>query len=273
MTTLRTEALILRAVDFRESDRILHLLLPGFGRMAVIARGARRSIKRFAGTLDLFNHLRVQIDQRRSSNMGRLDQAQLVRGFAALRVDPVRFAMGCYLLELLDRLAPEGGSPDDMRRLFDFALQALESVSARRPDQQLRTILELRALAALGLRPELARCVRCGAGLGAGAEVDFHVAEGGPVCGRCAARLTGLLRIHLGTLRALEQGLRLDLERLDRLILAPGALEEARSLVDRFQRFHVGVELRSQRFLEQMLPARGALGPLSAVHGRSGPPS
>lgn len=253
MATLRTEALILRSVDFAESDRILHLLIPGSGRMTVIARGARRSVKRFAGTLDLFNQLRVQIERRRSSGMSRLDSAQLTQSFAPLRTDPTRFAMGCYLLELLDRLAPEGGSPQDMRRLFDFALSALETVAARRPDARLRIILELRALAALGLTPELRHCVRCGRGLDAGAEVDFHVAEGGPLCGGCAARLTGLLRLHLGTLRALEQSLRLELEQLDRLVLPPAALEEARQLIARFQRFHLGLELRSERFLEQMI--------------------
>jgi recombinational DNA repair protein (RecF pathway) len=86
------------------------------------------------------------------------------------------------------------------------------------------------------------------------------VAEGGPLCGPCAARLTGLLRVHLGTLRALERGLRLGSERLDRLVLPPRALLEARRLVAQFQRFHLGFELRSERFLEQMLSAASAPG-------------
>jgi recombinational DNA repair protein (RecF pathway) len=83
--------------------------------------------------------------------------------------------------------------------------------------------------------------------------VDFHVADGGPVCGSCATRLEGLLRVHVGTLRALDQGLRFDLEQLDRLVLSSRALEEAQRLLVRFRCFHVGVELRSQRFLDQIL--------------------
>ena len=61
------------------------------------------------------------------------------------------------------------------------------------------------------------------------------------------------MRVHRGTLRTLEQGLLWDLSRLDRLLLPPRALEEARQLVGRFQRFHLGVELTSERFLEEML--------------------
>jgi hypothetical protein len=59
--------------------------------------------------------------------------------------------------------------------------------------------------------------------------------------------------VHVGTLRALDRALALDASRLDRLVLSARAIEEARSLVGRFQRFHVGVELRSQRFLDRML--------------------
>lgn len=260
MTTLKSEALVLRSVDFSEADRILHLLVPELGRIAVIAKHARRSVKRFAGTLDLFNHLRVEIAQRRPSTLHRLDRSQLIQGFAPLRRDPARFALGCYLLEMLDRMAPEGGSRGDMQRLFRFALEALAWLSDREPGEQVRTFLELRALDALGLRPELRRCVRCGREPGAGGLVDFHVPDGGPLCGACATGQEGLLRVQRGTLRALERGLGWELERLDRLVLSPSALAEARRLLVRFQRFHLGVELSSERFVREMLSPREVSG-------------
>jgi DNA repair protein RecO (recombination protein O) len=256
---LDTEALILRSVDFGESDRILHLLVPEAGRLTAIAKGARRSMRRFAGTLDLFNHLRVRIAWQRPGRMSRLDQARLLRGFAPLRSDAARFALGCYLLELLDRLAPEGAERAEAARLFAFALSALEWIAARPPTPELRVWLELRALDALGLRPELRACVRCGREPGPRDASLFHVAEGGPLCGACAAPHEALLRIERGTLRALEQGLRLPAATLDRLVLPARARAEAEDLLLRFSRFHVGVELASERFLREMLPpANGA---------------
>ena len=249
--TEHTHALILRAVDVGESDRIVHLLVPEHGRVTAVAKGARRSTKRFSGTLDLFNHLRVSLHRRRGSAIGRLEQAVLVRHFAPLRSDPARFALACYLLELLDRLAPEGGARRDMHRLFRFALDSFEAISTHHPDLALRTILELRALDALGVRPELRRCVGCGREL-EDESVGFHVADGGPVCGACAVRRTGLVPVHLGTLRALERALALEVAQLDRLILSERALREARQVVGRFQRYHVGVEIRSERFLDRM---------------------
>ncbi len=249
----QTEALVLRSLPFGESDLILHLLLPRSGRLTAIAKGARRSVKRFSGTLDLFQHLRVTVDRRRRGSMARLDQATLLLNFDALRVDPARFALGCFLLELLDRLAPEGAAPADAKRLFDFALAALALIAERPVDPVLRTLLQLRALEALGLRPELRHCVRCGSEELGGPAVGFHVPDGGPVCPRCIREGEGLLEVQLGTLRALGQGMRFDLAQLHRLSLGPAMLAEARLLVRRFERFHVGVELRSERFLEEML--------------------
>jgi DNA repair protein RecO (recombination protein O) len=125
-------------------------------------------------------------------------------------------------------------------------------------DARLRTLLELRALEALGLCPELRRCVRCGEDVGVRAgDVRFRVADGGPVCASCAPAAEGLLPVQLGTLRSLEQGLHFELDHLHRLVLSPEILAEARGLVTRFQRFHVGVELRSERFLDEVLSSAG----------------
>jgi len=255
--TLRTEALVLRAVALGESDLLLHLLTPETARLTAVAKGARRSRKRFAGTLDFFNHLRVQA-VRRGQGMARLEQAVLLRAFHGLRSDSARFALGCYLLELLDRLAPEGAPGRDARRLFAFALDALRGLDARRPDARTRALLELRALDALGLRPELEACVRCGGPLAGGAPLRFHVGDGGPLCRRCGEGVADGLPVHLGTLRALAQGLRLGPDRLDRLALGPTALEEAARLLARFARYHLGCELRSERFLDGILPMAGA---------------
>ncbi|MBW2494435.1 MAG: DNA repair protein RecO [Deltaproteobacteria bacterium] len=259
MTSIRTEALILRSVDFGESDRILHLLVPEIGRLPAIAKGARRSVRRFSGTLDLFNHVKIQVDIRRPNALARLDQASLIDPFIAMRSESARFALGCYLLELFDRLAPERGVRSDMQRLFSFALGALRMVAERAPDLRLRTLIELRALDALGLRPEFSRCVRCGSAPEGRGPIGFHVGEGGVLCDLCGAQADAIPRIHRGTLRALEQGLRLDFERLDRLALSGSSLAEAHQLLTRFQRFHLGVELRSESYLDRVLrsPAAG----------------
>lgn len=252
MPQLSCEAILLRAVDFGESDRIAHLLTPEVGRLTVIAKGARRSVRRFPGTLDVFNHLRISVRRRPRGGLAFLEQAVLLSPHLALRSRPGRYALGSYLLELLDRMAPENGSRPDVARLFAFALSALRALECAEPDRRLRLLFELRALDALGLRPELRACVRCGSRPGSSA--GFLVADGGVVCSLHAAEShAGVLPVHLGTLRALQQALECDWSHLGRLALGRQALAEAELLLFRFQRFHVGLELRSERFLEETL--------------------
>jgi len=168
----------------------------------------------------------------------------------------LRLRVGCYLLELLDRSRPRAERAARWRRLFRFALDSFEAIAAHRPDPALLTILELRA----------ARCARaaapsCGAASAAAASsprVSGRLSTS-PTAGRCAARgaaaRSGVLPVHVGTLRSLARPPRSRSTRVSStgLILSARAVEEARSVVGRFQRFHVGVELRSQRFSDRML--------------------
>jgi DNA repair protein RecO (recombination protein O) len=259
MSVIGGEALLLRSVDYGESDRIVHFLMRNRGRLTAIAKGARRSRRRFPGTLDVFNRLQVEGRLKPRASMAFLERARLIDPFLGLRRDPARYALASFLTEMLDRLSPEGITGAEAERLYDFAVESLTLLESVRPDPTLRVLLELRALDALGLRPELGRCVRCGRVPGAEVDaehsVSFFVPDGGIVCTACGLNLDGLVPMELGTLRALREGLQIDAASLSSVQLSPGALAQSEHLTFRFQRFHVGVELRSERFLSQMLPA------------------
>ena len=174
MANVQCEAIVLRVLEFGESDRIVHLLTPEWGRVTAIAKGAKRSRKRFAGTLDLFHRLRVQLERRRPTSMVRLEHTRLLESHPALRTDPRRFALASYLIELIDRLATEGDGAGEAARVYRAALATLASLTTLPPDAGTQVLLELRLLAVLGLRPELARCVRCGSALGREPTAHLH---------------------------------------------------------------------------------------------------
>ena len=51
----KTKAIVLRSIDYGESDRILTFLTDDFGKLKGIAKGARRSRRRFANALEPFS--------------------------------------------------------------------------------------------------------------------------------------------------------------------------------------------------------------------------
>ena len=56
---LRSEAIVLRSIRYGEADRILHLYTPEHGRLAAIAKGARRARSRFGARLEPFMRVRA----------------------------------------------------------------------------------------------------------------------------------------------------------------------------------------------------------------------
>ena len=271
---LKSEAILLRAVDFGESDRIVHLLTPRTGRLTAIAKGARRSVKRFAGTLDLCNLLRVQVEQRRRSSMARLDQATLVHPYLGLRAQPVRFALACTLIEVVDRMAPEGGARDDLAahlptlRGWRCGWSRPQAGDSRR--SACATLLELRDSRRAGPSTRALASASRAANRRRPAGVT-SCASASPTAASCVERARcawsgaeGLLSLHLGTLRRRSSG-RSRSRSMDspRLAIPPAALVEAQHVVARFQRFHVGIELRSERVLDGLDGREGALGAAS----------
>ena len=55
----KSEAIVLRSIDYGESDRIVTFYTADFGKVKGIAKGAKRSSKRFANTLESFSRLQL----------------------------------------------------------------------------------------------------------------------------------------------------------------------------------------------------------------------
>lgn len=256
----RTRALVLRTFDQGESDRIVHLFTEALGRVSAIAKGARRSRRRFPGTLELFSLLDVRLVDPPRAVLMRLEGARLAASFEGLGADLGRYALACLLVELLDRLTAERQANPDLLR---FAVGVLEVVAVEEPDRLLAVLVLAKTIARLGFRPQLLSCGGCGAPLpDGGVRVAFVPREGGFVCSAC--RGPAELDVPARVLRALEQGIRTPLRDRRLLGLTEVEIRRVELLVARFFQFHIGFELRSAPFLQETLE-------LVRVDGRTAP--
>ena len=123
MAEIRTRALVLRCFDQRESDRLVHLYTETAGRVSAIAKGARRSRRRFPGTLEILTVLDARLVDPPRAELMRLEGARVVAPFEDLVGDLGRYAIACQLLEILDRLT---GEREASPQLFHFALGVLD---------------------------------------------------------------------------------------------------------------------------------------------------
>lgn len=178
--TTRAEVVVLKAMDYGETDKILTLYTPGMGKARAIAKGVRRTTSRMGGHLDLFAHATVLLVHGR--NMELVTQGQSLHTFAHLREDLGRLARACYVAELVDRFT-EDHSPNP--ELFRLLVRVLERIDGDETPELALRLFELQLLALSGYRPQLHRCVVCDAVIEPGANA-FEPALGGVLCPTCA---------------------------------------------------------------------------------------
>ena len=252
----RTRALVLRTFDQGESDRVVHLYTEALGRVSAVAKGARRSKRRFPGTLEILSLVDVRLVDPPRAVLARLEGAKLVRAFEGIPAHLGRYAVACQFLELLNRATPDR---EPQPELFHFACGVLDVLDTETPDGLLALLVLAKTLARLGYRPQLVRCALCAADLPAdGTRVGFVPGHGGAVCRTCAGPDDA--RIPARLLRALEAGLRQPLRSRHDIGLPPRDVPLASRLVERFFRFHIGFELRSEGFLRTVFADDGARG-------------
>ncbi len=191
--TEHTAAVVLRSIAYGEADRILTLLTESRGKVALIARGARKSAKRFAGALEPYAIIEGEIALGRG-DVGRLAQARVLRAFPAVLAALERMSIAAAGLELVREAVPER-EPD--ARLLPTVERFFEVVSEAPPRDEVRVAFALRVLALAGLSPNLASCGRCGRAAPEGKAALFDPGLGAIVCRACGGaplKLSGALR-------------------------------------------------------------------------------
>jgi len=258
MPAFKTSAILLRRVDYGDYDLILTLFSAAHGKIAVIAKNAKQSKRRFAGVLELFSVLQVHCSRRREQGLAVLQEAQLIEPFAGLRAQVLKTAYASYWAELVLIWAEEH---QPLAPLYDLLVYVLGELNRGvRQDAALNLVFQMRLMDLAGLCPNLNACCICKTDL---AKVEAKVAgfdlpRGGVCCRLCDAQPTQTLCLSRGTIKQLQWIAEGDFERAQRIRFSAQALAEAQAFLEAFVPYHLGREPRSLKFLRQIRNAASA---------------
>lgn len=193
MASEKTDALVLRTIEFSETSLVVVLLTRQFGKSSALAKGARRPKGPFEGALDLLSVCRVVIIPKSGDTLDLLTEAKLQRRFRSGERHLGRLYAGYYVAELLREMTDRD---DPHPELYDLSLETLEELDG---DTDVRGCLlrfELQTLRLLGHAPTIDRCASCGSEVPRAGRVGFGVTSGGVLCAACrpATRQVVLLR-------------------------------------------------------------------------------
>ncbi len=178
-------ALLLRSVDYGESDRIVTLLTSNKGKISALARGARKSWRRFGGALELFSIFEVTLASPRGrGRLWRLEEAHLEDAYSGLATDLMRIGAASFIIEIVREAVPELEPQPEVFALVEKALPLIaENTGAALAALTVATQLRVLALAGMGVSVD--HCNACGRQVPRGKPVKFHPARGGVVCTPC----------------------------------------------------------------------------------------
>jgi DNA repair protein RecO (recombination protein O) len=237
-----TDALLLRAVDYRDADRIVTLFSRDLGKVSAIARAAKSSRRRFSGALEPYAVIRVELELG-SAELARLLRAEVVSSFSGILSDLGRMEVAGAALALV-REAHAARVPDVA--LFVAAVQYLTLLD-HDPDPLRAGLLAfaMRVLALSGISPRLSACGRSGEVVPSGKSAYFD-----PGLGAVVARRFGggpfLLSPSMRERLMCAQGE--DWVSTARIGWEPDALNTVRGALAAFVEHHLSRELASRLF-------------------------
>ncbi|MBF0389163.1 MAG: DNA repair protein RecO [Desulfamplus sp.] len=275
MSSFSTDAILLKRTEYGDYDLIITYFTRLMGRVSVIAKNAKKSVRRFAGALDPFIAMAIECSMpKRAGSLAVLNSVDIENPFANIRTSTVKTGYASYWIEIINSWMEEGKPDEPLYELIFYVLDSLNT--GKVPMEVLSLLFQVRFMRISGFTPNLIGCNQCGLMID---EIDqnmitFDLSAGGLVCDRC--RSNGLLlspfsineavenypinknlqyrRVYVskGTLKQLSWMSSTDIRCAERLKFSKNAVKEGETLLEGFIPCHIGRSMKSLNFLHRI---------------------
>lgn len=174
---LNTKGLVVRVVPYNDTDALLSILTPEYGKLTVKARGLRRKNSPLIAPCQLLAYADFTLFEYR--NMYTINEAHSVELFSQLRKDLQKLSLGSYFAQAAETMSQEDLPNPELLSLVLNCLFALSKLSVS--EAMVKAVFELRSACLSGYTPELSECYRCGAET----PDRFDISEGRLECSAC----------------------------------------------------------------------------------------
>lgn len=250
MAILKSDAIVLKTWKLGETSKIVSLYTRDYGKIKVVAKGARDLKSKFKGCLEPLTCIRIVYYDKSTRDLQLLSHADLRDPHHHIVGDMQKTTLGLAAAELVDRVVLGDASLEKIFHLFERYLFFVD-----RGEGFLEAYFwyfQSHFIDAMGFKPMWERCLKCGASLGAGGG-NFHPMAGGLMCTNCSGVQGGLF-VHEETLEILYFLQHQAMEDAGKIDPAPAQKAEIRKIFDLYLKTHfehLG-SLRSLQFYYQL---------------------
>ena len=246
----RTPALVLRSRPHGESDKIVTFLTKDWGKVTGIAKGAKRSQRRFVNVLESFTHVQLRFRPSRIDELAFIFGCDLLQSFRGPSRDLQCFAVASYICELIDVMVTGREAGHETYALLLKSLQTLEGGASVSPI--FLPMFELLLLTHTGYAPHLTDCQQCGCDVNTDeAPWVFSPSIGGLLCARCRNQAGAVIILSGDTVHFFAATRKHDTAAILSSVASRQMSKELRALAGSMLSRHLHRPLKSRIFLEQ----------------------
>ena len=179
MGTIKTSGIIISESNVGDFDKMLTMLTPGFGKISVMAKGARRPKSTLlAGTqLLCFGDYLLY----KGANTYNINSCETIEVFYKLRTDLDKLEYASRITKIIKDVVQENQNSYKILQLF---LNTLYVISETDKDLDLvYSIFKIKILCLLGFLPQIEKCTNCGEEKNISA---FSLKDNGFKCNACS---------------------------------------------------------------------------------------
>ncbi|HBQ64603.1 MAG TPA: DNA repair protein RecO [Clostridiales bacterium] len=234
---IKTRAIVVRGIDYSESDRIITVLSEDAGRMTLLARRARKPGNPFSAVSQFLCYSEFILNQGRDFPV--IHAADVLESFSGISLDMGRFMCASHCAELALEIVRENQPCENTLRLLLNALYLL-SRGLREPEFIAR-VFEIRCMSEAGYEPVLNECAACGREVCSEPYI-FLAGKGGLACKECAGICKEGIPLSSGAVKAIYHASRARLESVFSFRMSAGVSGELKRLGSVYLPRHLGKE-------------------------------
>ncbi|WP_338451581.1 DNA repair protein RecO [Niallia oryzisoli] len=240
----KCEGIVLRTTDYGETNKIVTLYTREWGKIGVMANGAKKPKSRLAAITQPFTYGYFLVQNGRG--LGSLQQGEMIASLRSIKEDIFLTAYASFIVELTDKCTDEKKTNP---YLFELLYQVLNYINEGYDPDIIKNIYEMKMLNSIGLYPTLNHCAICGSKEG---KFSFSIREGGILCHRCLDKDPYHLKISASTVKLLLTFYYLDISRLGNISVKSETKIELKKVIDSYYDEYSGLYLKSKKFLDQL---------------------
>lgn len=255
MSIEKTEAIVLKSVNYRDTSKIVTFYTRRYGKMSAIAKGARNPKSRFGSLFQPLNYLQIVFYRRENRALQYVSSSDFVKYFKSLTADVHRFSVSMSLIEIVNRVMHD---EEENEPVFSLLVNSLDILDDRETSpHNVFVHFGLHLAVDLGFTPNFESCLICRKVIDLEKErrICYVIEKGGPLCERCSVNVSRGFLLSSSALLVLQSFVRLSSETAAKAKIEPALQNELSDFTFVYLRKHSDnlKEIKSLKFLAASL--------------------